>query len=312
MSFWQERRVLVTGGAGFLGRVVVEKLRARGCREIVVPRSREYNLVEADAVRRLYREARPNLVIHLAAKVGGIGANRDNPASFLYENLMMGAQVIEQGYHAGVEKCVVVGTVCSYPKVTPVPFSESALWDGYPEETNAPYGLAKKMVLLQGQAYRAQYGFNAIHVLPANMYGPGDSLDLKTSHVIPAVIRKCLEAVRAGHTEVEMWGTGQATREFLYVEDGAEGLLLAAERYDKPEPVNLGTGREITIAQLVDLVARLIGFSGKIVWDRSMPDGQPRRCLDVSRAEKEFGFRASVSLEEGLRRTIESYRRQTD
>ncbi len=310
MGYWDTRRVLVTGGAGFLGGAVVEKLRARGCREVIVPRSREYNLVEGEAVRRLYREAHPDLVIHLAARVGGIGANRDNPARFLYENLMMGVQVIDEAYRAGVQKCVAIGTVCAYPKFTAVPFNEQALWDGYPEETNAPYGLAKKMLLVQCQAYRLQYGFNAIYLLPANLYGPWDSFDLHVSHVIPAVIRKCVEAVREGRRRVDMWGTGSATREFLYVDDAAEGILLAAERYNKPAPVNLGTGAEISIAELVRMIANLSGFSGEIHWDASKPDGQPRRCLDVSRAEKEFGFRASVSLDEGLRRTVEWYRQQ--
>ncbi|MGH7166669.1 MAG: GDP-L-fucose synthase family protein [Nitrospiraceae bacterium] len=310
MGYWDTRRVLVTGGAGFLGGAVVEKLRARGCREVIVPRSREYNLVEGEAVRRLYQEAHPDLVIHLAARVGGIGANRDNPARFLYENLMMGVQVIEEAYRAGIQKCVAIGTVCAYPKFTPVPFSEQALWDGYPEETNAPYGLAKKMLLVQCQAYRLQDGFNAIYLLPANLYGPRESFDLQASHVIPAVIRKCVEAVREGRRRVDMWGTGNATREFLYVDDAAEGILLAAERYNKPAPVNLGSGAEISIAQLVHKIANLAGFSGEIHWDASKPDGQPRRCLDVSRAEKEFGFRASVTLDEGLRRTIEWYREQ--
>lgn len=299
--------MLVTGGAGFLGSVVVRKLRARGCREIFVPRSRDYNLVEAEAVRRVFREARPDLVIHLAARVGGIGANRDNPARFFYDNVMMGVQLIEEARRTGVRKFVAVGTVCAYPKFTPVPFREEALWGGYPEETNAPYGLAKKMLLVQAQAYRAQYGFNAIYLLPANLYGPGDECDPSRSHVIPAVIKKCVDAKREGRPEVEMWGTGKPTREFLYVDDGAEGILLAAERYDKPDPVNLGTGREITIAELVRKIAGLTGYTGRVVWNASKPDGQPRRCLEVSRAEKEFGFRASVGLDEGLRRTVEWY-----
>ncbi len=310
MGFWDSQRVLVTGGAGFLGSVVAGKLRSRGCREIVVPRSRDYNLVEGEAVRRVLREAKPDVVFHLAARVGGIGANRENPALFLYDNLMMGAQLIEEARRTGVRKVVVVGTVCAYPKFTPVPFREDALWDGYPEETNAPYGLAKKMLLVQAQAYRAQYGFNTIFLLPANMYGPGDELDPSRSHVIPAVIKKCVDATREGRQEVEMWGTGKPTREFLYVDDGAEGILLAAERYNKPDPVNLGTGREITIADLVQKIATLTGYTGRIVWNASKPDGQPRRCLNVSRAEKEFGFRARMDFDEGLRRTIDWYLNQ--
>ncbi len=310
MGFWDTQRVLVTGGAGFLGSVVAGKLRSRGCREIVVPRSRDYNLVEGEAVRRVLREAKPDVVFHLAARVGGIGANRENPALFLYDNLMMGAQLIEEARRTGVRKVVVVGTVCAYPKFTPVPFREDALWDGYPEETNAPYGLAKKMLLVQAQAYRAQYGFNTIFLLPANLYGPGDELDPSRSHVIPAVIKKCVDATREGRQEVEMWGTGKPTREFLYVDDGAEGILLAAERYNKPDPVNLGTGREITIADLVQKIATLTGYTGRIVWNASKPDGQPRRCLNVSRAEKEFGFRARMDFDEGLRRTIDWYLNQ--
>ena len=308
MGFWEHKRVVVTGGAGFLGSVVADKLRARGCRQLFVPRSREYDLVDGEAVRRLYRDTQPDLVLHLAARVGGIGANRDHPARFLYDNLMMGAQVIDEAYRSNVEKVVVVGTVCSYPKFTPVPFAESALWDGYPEETNAPYGLAKKLLLAQGQAYRQEYGFNVVHLLPANLYGPGDHFDLQTSHVIPAVIRKCVEAVARKASRVTMWGTGAATREFLYVDDGAEGIVQAAERYDSPEPLNLGTGAEISIRGVVEKIAALTGFSGEIVWDASKPDGQPRRSLDVSRAVKALGFRTQVSLDEGLARTVEWYR----
>lgn len=308
MGFWDNKRVVVTGGAGFLGTAVVAKLRARGCRHLFVPRSRDYDLVDGEAVRRLYRDAQPDLVLHLAARVGGIGANRDHPARFLYDNLMMGAQVIEEAYRSNVDKVLVVGTVCSYPKCTPVPFSESALWDGYPEETNAPYGVAKKLLLVQGQAYRQEYGFNVVHLLPANLYGPGDHFDLQTSHVIPAVIRKCAEAAERKASRVTMWGTGAATREFLYVEDGAEGIVSAAERYDSPEPLNLGTGVEISIRQLVQKIAALAGFTGEVVWDAGKPDGQPRRCLDVSRAEKVLGFRPRVSLDQGLARTVEWYR----
>ncbi len=308
MGFWEHKRVVVTGGAGFLGSVVAAKLRARGCRQLFVPRSREYDLVDGEAVRRLYRDTQPDLVLHLAARVGGIGANRDHPARFLYDNVMMGAQVIDEAYRSNAEKVVVVGTVCSYPKFTPVPFAESALWDGYPEETNAPYGLAKKLLLAQGQAYRQEYGFNVVHLLPANLYGPGDHFDLQTSHVIPAVIRKCVEAVARKAPRVTMWGTGAATREFLYVDDGAEGIVQAAERYDSSEPLNLGTGAEISIRGVVEKIAALTGFSGEIVWDASKPDGQPRRSLDVSRAAEALGFRTQVSLDEGLARTVEWYR----
>ncbi|MGH7254797.1 MAG: GDP-L-fucose synthase family protein [Nitrospirales bacterium] len=307
MSFWSSQRVLVTGGAGFLGSAVVDKLRARGCRDLFIPRSRDYDLVQADGVRRVLHEARPTLIIHLAARVGGIGANQENPAGFLYDNLMMGAQLLDQAYRQGVAKCVLIGTVCAYPKFTPVPFREEHLWDGYPEETNAPYGLAKKMLLAQAQAYRTQYGYNAIYLLPANLYGPRDRSDPRSSHVIPALIKKCVDAKRAGVTEIEVWGTGRPTREFLYVEDGAEGILLAAEHYNKPDPVNLGTGVEVAIAQLVEKIVAATGFAGRILWDPTKPDGQPRRCLDTSRAEKEFGFRAKVGLEEGLRRTVEWY-----
>jgi GDP-L-fucose synthase len=329
MDFFQKRRVLVTGGAGFLGSFVVEKLQARGCKDIFVPRSNQYDLVEMEAVRRLYRDAKPDIVVHLAARVGGIGANRANPGKFFYENLMMGAQLMEMGRQAGVEKFVAVGTVCAYPKFTPVPFKEEDLWNGYPEETNAPYGLAKKMLLVQAQAYQEQYGFNAIYLLPVNLYGPRDNFDPESSHVIPALIRKCVEAVNRqedGGLRLEaktptsqpptsnlepptitVWGSGRPTREFLYVEDAAEGILLATEKYSKPDPVNLGAGFEISIKDLVGLIARLTGFEGKIVWDTSKPDGQPRRKLDISRAEKEFGFRAKTSFEEGLKKTIDWY-----
>ncbi len=307
MSTWSGRRVLVTGGAGFLGSRIVARLAGLGA-EPFVPRSREYDLVDRAAVRRLVETARPDLVIHAAAVVGGIGANRERPGRFFYDNLMMGAHCLEESRRAGVRKFVSIGTVCAYPKRTPVPFKEEDLWNGYPEETNAPYGLAKKMLLVQGQAYRQEYGFNAIFVLPVNLYGPGDKSDPATSHVIPALIRKCLEAVRDGRDSIEVWGTGKATREFLYVDDCAEGIVLAAERYDGADPINLGTGVEITIEELVGHVARLTGFRGQVRWDASKPDGQPRRCLDVTRAERGFGFRARTPFEEGLRRTVEAYR----
>ncbi len=334
MSFWSDKRVLVTGGAGFLGSFVVEKLQERGCKEVFVPRSKDYDLVEMEAVKRLYHDAKPDIVIHLAARVGGIGANRANPGKFFYDNLMMGAQLMEVGRHVGIEKFVAIGTVCAYPKFTPVPFKEEDLWNGYPEETNAPYGLAKKMLLVQAQAYRQQYGFNAIYLLPVNLYGPRDNFDPESSHVIPALIRKFQEAQgKVGSTKyaagsnktaysllptqevrsadsppaVVVWGTGKPTREFLYVEDAAEGILLATEKYDKPDPVNLGTGFEISIKDLVELIAKLTNFKGEIIWDTSKPDGQPRRMLDVSKAETEFGFKATTSFEEGLRRTIDWY-----
>jgi GDP-L-fucose synthase len=330
MSFFSEKRILVTGGAGFLGYFVVAKLKERGCKHIFVPRSKDYNLVEMEAVRRLYRDAKPDIVIHLAAKVGGIGANRENPGKFFYDNLMMGVQMMEVGRQVGVEKFVAIGTVCAYPKFTPVPFKEEDLWNGYPEETNAPYGLAKKMLLVQAQSYRDQYGFNAIYLLPVNLYGPRDNFDPETSHVIPALIRKCLEAQDKAKVQdkanvlpegsqpkpqpgysVTVWGTGKPTREFLYVEDAAEGILLATERYNKPDPINLGAGFEISIKELVELIAKLTGFRGDIIWDNSKPDGQPRRMLNVSRAEREFGFKAKVGFEEGLKKTIEWYRSST-
>ncbi len=301
------KRLLVAGGAGFLGSRLVERLRAEGCREIVVPRSREYDLVQEAAVRRLYEEARPQVVIHAAARVGGIGANRDNPGRFLYDNLMMGALMIEYARRHGVEKFVAIGTVCCYPKDTPVPFREDDLWDGYPEETNAPYGMAKKMLLVQAQAYREQYGFNAIFLLPVNLYGPGDNFDPSTSHVIPALIRKCVEAREEGRDEVVVWGSGKATREFLFVDDAAEAIVLAMKRYDKPAPVNIGAGFEISIRDLVEQIATLTGFPGRIVWDASKPDGQPRRSLDVSRAAAEFGFRARTPFAAGLERTVHWY-----
>ncbi len=302
------KRVLVTGGAGFLGQHVVRALQERGCKEIVVPRRSRYDLAREVAVEQLYRDVRPEVVIHLAAVVGGIGANRANPGRFVYENVVMGAMLMEYACRVGVEKFVGVGTICAYPKFTPVPFREEDLWNGYPEETNAPYGLAKKMLLVQGQAYRQQYGFNAIHLLPVNLYGPGDHFDLETSHVIPALIRKCLEAIERGEPEIVCWGDGTPTREFLYVEDCAEAIVLATERYAGAEPVNIGAGFEISIKELVELIAGLTGFQGRIVWDTSKPNGQPRRCLDTTRAWDLFGFRAKTDFREGLRRTIEWYR----
>jgi GDP-L-fucose synthase len=298
----------VTGGAGFLGQHVVRVLRERGCTDIMIPRRSQYDLTREAAVELLYRDVRPEVVIHLAAVVGGIGANRANPGRFVYENLVMGAMLIEHARRVGVEKFVGIGTICSYPKFTAVPFREEDLWNGYPEETNAPYGLAKKMLLVQGQAYRQQYGFNAIHLLPVNLYGPGDNFDLESSHVIPALIRKCLEAIERGEPEIVCWGDGTPTREFLYVEDCAEAIVLATERYDGAEPVNIGAGFEISMKELVDLIAELTGFQGRIAWDTDKPNGQPRRCLDISRAERLFGFRARTAFEEGLHRTVEWYR----
>jgi len=305
-NFWPGRRVTVTGGAGFLGSFLVEKLRQRGA-EVFVPKIEEYDLVNLEAIQRMLRVAQPEMIIHLAALAGGIGANRARPADFFYINLMMGAQLMHEAWKQGVEKFVAIGTICAYPKFTPMPFREENLWDGYPEETNAPYGLAKKMLLVQAQAYREQYNFNAIYLLPVNLYGPRDNFNLQTSHVIPALIRKCIEAKERGDSQVTLWGDGSPTREFLYAEDAAEGIALAAERYNDSEPVNLGSGDEISIKALATLIARLTGYQGEIVWDTSQPNGQPRRALDVSRAEKFFGFRAQTPFEEGLRRTIDWY-----
>ena len=301
------RRVAVTGGAGFLGRYVVERLGELPGVEVFVPRSRDYNLVEGADVQRMLDDARPDLVIHMAAVVGGIGHNQKNPGRFLYENLMMGTQLIEQSRLRGVKKFLALGTVCAYPKFTPVPFKEDDLWNGYPEETNAPYGLAKKMMLAQVQAYRDQYGFNGIFLLPANLYGPGDNFDLETSHVIPALIRKCVAARREGAPFIEAWGTGDVSREFLYVEDCADGILRAAARYDESEPVNIGNGREVYINSLVETVARMTGFAGEIRWQPARPNGQPKRQLDTARAREKFGFVAQTSLEDGLRKTIDWY-----
>ena len=302
------KRVVVTGGAGFLGSHVVEKLQEGGCREVFVPRSGEYDLRQKEDAIRLYEDQRPDIVIHLAGVVGGIGANRANPGTFFYDNLMMGVQTMHYAYLYGVEKFVAIGTICAYPKFTPVPFREDNLWDGYPEDTNAPYGLAKKMLLVQAQAYREQYGFNAIYLLPVNLYGPRDNFDPASSHVIPALIKKCFDAIDNEEQEIVVWGDGSPTREFLYVEDCAEAIVLATERYDMPDPVNIGAGMEISIKDLVHLIANLTGFKGRVTWDTSKPGGQPRRCLDVTRAEREFGFRARTNFDEGLRRTIEWYR----
>ncbi len=307
MDYWQDKRVLVTGGAGFLGQVVVRQLKDRGCTRIIVPRSKEYDLREKADIVRLFKEARPDVIIHLAAVVGGIGANRENPGKFFYDNIMMGVLLMEQARLSGVKKYTAIGTICAYPKFTPVPFKEDDLWNGYPEETNAPYGLAKKMLLVQSQAYRQQYGFNAIYLLPVNLYGPGDNFSPDSSHVIPALIKKCVDARRSQEKSITVWGTGMATREFLYVDDAARGILLATEKYDKPEPVNLGTDLEISIKDLVQLIAELTGFKGKIVWDGSKPDGQPRRRLDVTRAYQEFGFKSEVPFRDGLTRTIDWY-----
>lgn len=308
-NFWAGKSVVVTGGSGFLGQHLVERLTADGATRIFVPRKAEYDLRDYEAVRRVINEAKPQVVIHLAAVVGGIGANQARPGDFFYENLMMGAQLMHESCKAGVEKFVALGTICAYPKNTPVPFKEDDIWNGYPEETNAPYGLAKKMLLVQSQAYRQQYGFNSIYLSPVNLYGPRDHFDLQTSHVIPALIRKCIEAKERGDDHIPVWGTGRPTREFLFVEDAAEAIALAAERYDGAESANIGIGREISIRELCELIARLCGFEGRIVFDPSKPDGQPRRSLDTSRAERLFGFKAKTTLEDGLRRTIDWYRR---
>ncbi len=299
-SFWQSKRVCVTGGAGFLGKVIVRKLHERGVKDVFVPHIEDYNLVELKDINRMLVDAKADLIIHLAAKVGGIGANQEHPAEFFYDNLIMGVQLMHRAWKTGVEKFVAIGTICAYPKFTPVPFKEENLWNGYPEETNAPYGLAKKMLLVQAQSYRQQYGYNALFLLPVNMYGPGDNFNPKSSHVIPALIRKCIEAKEAGDKEIIVWGDGSPTREFLYVEDSAEGILLAAEKYNDSEPVNLGAGSEISIKDLIEMIAKKTGFTGKLVWDTTKPNGQPRRKLDTSRAFERFGFKAQMPFEEGL------------
>lgn len=304
MIDWKSTRVLVTGGAGFLGSFVVEKLRERGAREIVIPRSKDYDLVDGSAIRRLLADAKPDLVIHLAARVGGIGANRENPGRFFYENAMMGIQLIHESWKAGVKKLVACGTICAYPKFTPVPFKEDDLWNGFPEETNAPYGIAKKIMSVQSAAYREQYGFNSVVVYPVNLYGPRDNFDLQTSHVIPAMLRKFHEAKLEGRPEVVLWGDGSPTREFIYVGDCAEGLIMAAERYDSSDPVNIGSGEEISIRELAHKIKSLTCYQGRIAWDSSRPNGQPRRRLDVSRARDRFAFQATTGLDEGLRTTL--------
>jgi len=307
MSFWKNKRVLVTGGNGFVGSHLVKKLEAMGA-SVMTPSHKQYDLVQLDQIRKMYDENPCDLVIHLAAKVGGIGANREHPGSFFYDNLMMGTQLIHEAYLRKIPKFVALGTVCAYPKYTPVPFKEEDLWNGYPEETNAPYGLAKKMMLVQSQGYREEYGFNSIYLLPVNLYGPGDNFDPETSHVIPALIKKCVDAVESGAKSIEVWGDGSATREFLYVDDAAEGIALAAEKFDKSDPINLGSSFEISIKDLVSIIAKETGFTGELLWDTSKPNGQPRRKLDTSLAEEEFGFRSSTTFEEGLRETILWYK----
>lgn len=311
MNFWADNRLVVTGGAGFLGSYVTEKLTRRGAPNVFVPLISSYDLTKEEAIIRLFKETRPDIVIHLAAVVGGIGANHENPGRFFYENLIMGAQLMEQARLFGVKKFVALGTICSYPKFTPVPFKEENLWEGYPDETNAPYGLAKKMMLVQSQAYRRQYGFNSIFLLPVNLFGPGDNFDPRSSHVIPALIKKAIDARKNHEKEIVVWGTGKATREFLYVEDAAEAILLATEKYNKGDPVNIGAGFEISIRELVELVMELTGFEARIIWDQTQPDGQPRRSLDTTKAFQEFGFKAKTSFREGLKKTIEWYREKT-
>jgi GDP-L-fucose synthase len=305
-DFWQQRRVCVTGGAGFLGSYVVEKLKERQVKEIFIPHIEEYDLVQKDSILTILEKAKPD--IHLAANVGGIGANRARPAEFFYDNLMMGVQLLHESWKSGVDKFVGIGTVCAYPKFTPVPFKEEDLWVGYPEETNAPYGLAKKMMLVQSEAYRQQYGYESIFLIPVNLYGPRDNFNLETSHVIPALIRKCVEAQEMGEQSVEVWGDGSPTREFIYVEDAAEGILLAAEHYNSSDPVNIGSGKEISIRALTELIAELTGFEGELAWDTTKPNGQPRRALDTSKAQENFGFSAQTSFREGLKKTVNWYR----
>ncbi len=305
--FWKNKKVIVTGGAGFLGSYVVEELQKKGCNQIFIPRSSEYDLTKKEDIIKMLRYFKPDIIIHLAAVVGGIGANMKRPAEFFYKNLIMGVELIEQARLNNVKKFVAIGTVCSYPKFTPVPFKEEDIWNGYPEETNAPYGLAKKMLLVQSQAYRKQYGFNSIFLIPVNLYGPRDNFDPESSHVIPALIKKMADAKLEGKSNIVVWGSGKASREFIYAKDAAKGIVLGAEKYNKAEPVNIGSGMEITIKGLVEKLKAITGFKGEIIWDKTKPDGQPRRCLDVSRAKKEFGFYAETSFDEGLRKTVEWY-----
>ncbi len=307
MNFWKSRRITVTGGKGFLGSYILEKLQQRGCKNIAIADLPEYNLTRLPDIKKMYQEQKPDIVIHLAAVVGGIGANRENPGKFFYENAIMGIQLMHEAYLNKIEKFVAIGTICAYPKFTPVPFKEENLWNGYPEETNAPYGLAKKMMLVQSQAYRQQYGFNSIFLLPVNLYGPRDNFNPKSSHVIPALIKKCVDAINENKDKIVVWGTGKPSREFIYVEDAAEGILLAAEKYNKSEPVNIGAGFEIKIKDLLNLIVKLTGFEGKVVWDKTKPDGQPRRMLDTFKAKNEFGFKSRTSFEVGLKKTIEWY-----
>jgi GDP-L-fucose synthase len=308
-DFWKGKRITVTGGAGFLGSYVVEKLQQNKTK-VFVPMIKDYDLRKSEDIKKMFDEFTPEIIIHLAASVGGIGANMKNPGKFFYDNIMMGVQLMEEARIRGVVKFVNIGTICSYPKFTPVPFKEEDLWNGYPEETNAPYGLAKKMLIVQSQAYRQQYGFNSINLLQVNLYGPRDNFNPESSHVIPALIKKCFDAIKNKDDKIVVWGTGKPTREFLYVEDAARGILLATERYNKSEPINLGSGNEISIKDLVNLIVRLTGFKGQVIWDTTKPDGQPRRCLDVSKTEKEFGFKAEINFEEGLKKTVEWYKKQ--